>query len=622
LESIKEIGKVKLKDINCDDKFLEIFTVDISKGTKYDKIIEIILDSKNDDISFNNVNFREYDDELKLKYLYKGGAARGTNITPTAKITECRKTFVNKTIMGYKEALKSFDRNEENNYEKILIKNVIKCLEKEKEQIIKAVEEIFNSIPKKERYVVLTVVIKEDEKNIYIGDFEVFKLRMRNIPVEKFYYSQTNKKNVKGLDSQCCICNNIKSEVYGLASPFAFYTIDKPGYISGGFNYEKAWRNYPVCKECAVELELGKNYLDENLKLSFCGRRFYLIPKLIFNKNLSKLLAQYRGTFKNSDEDKKAKKLITPEERLFKKLGKEDNTVTFDLMFIEENNAALNILLNIEDVYPSTFSKLYNQWEKIKEMKFFKGIEYLANFNYLNYLFNSKENNRYFLEITDRIIGKGKIEYNFFIKFVNKLLIEAFKKEEKGEHEKGKDSYYLATLRAYTFIYYLYKVDKFRNRGKEGVGDMDKEIWKLEDFSCKKEVFEDYFNINSAFFNTDSKKAVFMIGYLTKNILDYQYVNEDGRKPFLNNLNGLNLNKRDIIRLMPKIQGKLVEYKAEYYNEEFTVANEFLIKSEGLRDLANLDIPLYFSLGMNMNSKFDLNKKEQENRDSISGEVK
>ena len=28
----------------------------------------------------------------------------------------------------------------------------------------------------------------------------------------------------------------------------------------------------------------------------------------------------------------------------------------------------------------------------------------------------------------------------------------------------------------YTFIYYLYKVDKFRNRGKEGVGDMDKEM--------------------------------------------------------------------------------------------------------------------------------------------------
>ena len=56
------------------------------------------------------------------------------------------------------------------------------------------------------------------------------------------------------------------------------------------------------------------------------------------------------------------------ENKIFKILGKEKNNITFDLMFIEENNSALNILLNIEDVYPSTFKKLYSTWEDIKNM--------------------------------------------------------------------------------------------------------------------------------------------------------------------------------------------------------------------------------------------------------------
>lgn len=36
------------------------------------------------------------------------------------------------------------------------------------------------------------------------------------------------------------------------------------------------------------------------------------------------------------------------EDKIIEILSKEENNITFDLMFIEENNAALNILLNIK----------------------------------------------------------------------------------------------------------------------------------------------------------------------------------------------------------------------------------------------------------------------------------
>ena len=609
MESVRSIGKFKYNSIESEDKTLEIFTEDFSKGTNYNKVLEIrILDNK-EEVNFKCINIREYDDSLKVKYLYRAGSSRGTDITPTAKITDIDKTYSNKIIPAIKEGIEYINKDDLKE-EKELLEKIYNILKEEKENISNQLKSIFDSTPKKERYYVLTVVIENEDKEIYIGDFEVFKNRIKEIPIKKFYYSATNNKEVLSKDSHCSICNN-KGEVFGLASPFAFYTIDKPGYICGGFNYENAWKNYPVCKQCAIELELGKAYLDEHLTLSFYGRKFYLIPNVIYSNDLNKILKKYKSTFRK-DKDKKAENMAKREDKIIEILSKEENNITFDLMFIEENNAALNILLNIKDVYPSTFKKIYETLEDIKNMNFFSHMDYLVNLGYLNILFNSKEYNKYFLDIVDKIIGKGKIEYKFLIPFINSKLKEAFIKEEKDEFVKGEDNYFTATLRAYTFIYYLYKLDKFKNKGIEGVEDMTFEMWKLEDFNSKEEVFEDYFNKNKAFFDTDSKKAVFMIGYLSKKLINLQATQEGGRKPFMSNLNGLNLTKKDLVRLLPKIQGKFMEYKKEYYNEELLYTSQYLINSNNLNDLSNLDIPLYFSLGMNMVKKFDLNTKEEE----------
>lgn len=607
MKTIKDIGELQYNNLETEDKSLEIFTEDPSDGGRYNIVNEIVMTFDGNEFTFKEINQREYDDELKYKYLYKFGSSRGCDISPTAKITEPKKTYENKILAAIKDGINYC--NESETKEKEILTKLQEKLVEEKEKIVKYITSLFNSIPKKERYLILTVVIEEEEKKKYIGDFEVFKRRIREIPINKFYYSATMKKEVVGYESCCSICNLKKDKVFGLASPYAFYTIDKPGYISGGFDYKNAWRNYPVCEECAIKLELGKNYIDKNLVLSFYGRNFYLIPKPIYSKDLNKVLEKYQRLLK--DEDKLAKDIIKPEDRVMKLLAKEENRVTFDLMFFEENNNALNILLNIEDVYPSTFSKLYKAWEDIKNMEFFEDIHYLANFNYLNILYSSKDYNRYFLDMVDKIIGKGRIEYNFLIKFINEKLIEGFKKEEKDEFVKGEDNYYTATFRAYTFIYYLYKINKFRNKGEEGVEDMINKVWKKEDFESKVDAFEDFFNKNKAFFNSDSKKAVFMIGYLSKKLINLQANKEGGRKPFMSNLNSLNLSNKDILRLVPKIQGKLSEYKADYYNEEFQYTSECLILSNSLEDLANLDIPFYFSLGMNMVKKFELNNKEE-----------
>ena len=305
MESIRNIGDLRYNHINSEDKLLEIFTEDINSNGRYDKVLEIRLKDIGDKLVFDKINKREYDNNLKFKYLYRSGSSNGTDITPTAKITTPQKTYQKKIVPSIKEAIdyikitKNISENKLFNEEELL-KSVYSLL-KDNDLILEEINKKFNETPTKERYYILTIVIEKNQDEIYVGDFEVFKNRIREIPIQKFYYSKTNNKTSRAEDKYCSLCHN-KKEVFGLASPFAFYTIDKPGYICGGFDYESSWKNYPVCKECAIKLELGKLYLDEELLLSFYGRRFYLIPKLIYNNQLEEILKKYKNTFKQEDD--------------------------------------------------------------------------------------------------------------------------------------------------------------------------------------------------------------------------------------------------------------------------------------------------------------------------------
>ena len=220
MESVRNIGKFKYNSIKSEDKDLEIFTEDFSKGSKYNKALEIrILDNKKE-LNFKCINIREYDDSLKFKYLYRAGSSRGTDITPTAKITDIDKTYSNKIIPAIKEGIEYIDLNNSKlKEEKELLEKIYNILKEKKEDISKELKSIFDNTPKKERYYILTIVIENEDKEIYIGDFEVFKNRMKEIPMKKFYYSATNNKEVLSKDGHCSICNN-KGEVFGLSSPF------------------------------------------------------------------------------------------------------------------------------------------------------------------------------------------------------------------------------------------------------------------------------------------------------------------------------------------------------------------------------------------------------------------
>lgn len=118
------------------------------------------------------------------------------------------------------------------------------------------------------------------------------------------------------------------------------------------------------------------------------------------------------------------------------------------------------------------------------------------------------------------------------------------------------------------------------------------------------------FNLD-LFLNLPSKKATFLLGVLTRKLMNIQY-KELGSTPFYNKLWGLSLDQKKIHKLYPMVINKLQEYNAGYMkNLEEEISNN-LAKSENNWKLNRDETSYYFVLGFTL-PNFD--KKEEKEDD-------
>ncbi len=603
MEAVKDIGKVEFKEMERrGEGLLEGFTEDVSSTGVYKNCLNIVFEDLNSEMSYKGVELSQYDSSNKERYLYRSGSSRGADITPTAKLVKVETTFKNKIVRAVNEAIKFAGSKYEE--EKKQLQHLYEAINKNSDSIEKDLSKMQGNIPRKDGACFVTISIDTCQGRKYIGDFQLFRDKVEFDALKKFHYSETYGKDVYNERSVCSICTDRTEEIYGLASPFPFYTIDKIGYVSGGFDYEKAWRNFPICRQCAIELELGKKYLDNNLLFSFYGRRYYLIPKPIYKTDLKEILTKYLS-LKGEDIKAVRENYANTEEKVMRYLSKESNLISFDLMFVEKNNAALNILLNVEDVSPSRFSRIFNNLDEIRYMDFFKDKP--VSFELLSRIFDRENHNRYFLDTIDRIISNRKLDYKFLMAFLNDYIIDAYKRYERDISEKDKDNFYRATFRVFGFLYFMTYLNLFESREEEIKMSIENKIWDIKDYPSKRKLFHAFFNEAKPFFGRPDRKAVFMTGLLAKRLLNIQF-NREHRKPFTARLKGLKLNKKDIKKLIPDIQDKLSEYKSEFYDEELNILSELMLESNELSGLSELDIPFYFSMGMSMSRSIKTSK--------------
>jgi len=637
IEAIKEIGEYALKkegkNIGNPIDMVEILIDNPESNPKnrsYKYILLILLEKANGGYEYKGIDIEEYDSRKLDKYLYKQGSSNGPDITPTSRITRVKEdggkktTFEVKLLSWFKQYNKSVTDKNIN----FLVK-IGNCLRENKEKIIKDLKEKFEAINKKEK-AVLTLKIDGN----YLGDYDIFKKILLEKSKEKFYskYGKISKAENK----ICYVCKEKKAEVYGFASTYSFYTVDKPGFISGGFQQKDAWKNYPVCLNCALKLEAGKKYMKENLNFNFYGFNYHLIPKFITKtsyenkEDIFNLIEDWHDP-KFREKAKIIKRITDDEEEIFDLMSKQSNYLNFNFMFYEApkgyDGAVFNILLYIEDVLPSRLRELFDVKKEVDRINIFKNclvdknqnkkgekpLEF--NFGILRTFFPRESNegtyDKYFLEITNRIFVAKPINYNFIIRFV----IQKIRDEFTGDYPTK-----ISTLKGFMLLNYLNKLGVLKNIRCKGVIKMsEKGMWENE--LGKEEIdrkVDDFFERFSDFFENDAKKAVFLEGALAQFLLNIQRLPEirnaePGKEPFRSRLKGLRLDEKQIKKLLPEIQNKLEEYGKNYYRELESKISKYFVSAGNGWGLTNDEISFYFVLGMNLSYLFK--KEKQENKE-------
>jgi CRISPR-associated protein Csh1 len=118
-------------------------------------------------------------------------------------------------------------------------------------------------------------------------------------------------------------------------------------------------------------------------------------------------------------------------------------------------------------------------------------------------------------------------------------------------------------------------------------------------------VTKQFIDQHKHFFDSPYKKGVFLLGCLTKRLLSKQY-QKLKNEPFFKQLNGLNIDEKQIQTIFPKLVNKLHEYEANLPNLEQEIAAALVKRS----DLSKAETSYVFTLGLTMQGEFSKAWKE------------
>ncbi len=615
IKAIAELGRYSKKNTPELTAF-DIWLEDSYDNGKYDIVFFIVLERDDDrsEWKYKKIDISENGNHLKNKLIYKRGASRGTDKTPTAKVA--------KSIVGtFRLKIKAwFDLNKETSFleesERKFLNQISDLFSTDEERIIKDLEEQFKLIDAKG--VVLSLQFIENSDLKYIGDFDFFSGFIVQESKTAYKFSKTFKKYSFSNDKVCSVCNDLKQEVFGYFTSLGFYTVDKPGMVTGGFRQDLSWKNYPVCLDCALDIENGIKFKEKHFDLRFYGFRYYLIPTIIHDKGKSEIIdaiAEYNRNQKINSKSKNA--VLNPEEDVFDLLKDYQNHVHFNLLFYDKpNKGVFRILESIEEVLPSRIRRLYETKDYVDGLFIFKKPEkdgkriFRYSFGILRDFFPSGKirgnHDKIFLQIVHKIFAGLPIQYEFLVTHIMRAVRNRF---------VNNSNYWFQTLSGFMMLIYFYKLGILNNfKGAVNMTpDFYKsfEIRKTDDYEVKVDGFFDQFN---DFFKTNNKRGIFLIGVLTQFLMNIQKDKRDST-PFRSQLKGLKMDANDITGLLPKLVEKLEQYEKNYYTKLEKLISKYLISAGDHKNwIFTIDEMNYiFVLGMNLSGYFKILQEEKEN---------
>lgn len=582
ISAVRELGTFALKKSSKDS--LTALTAAIN-ADNYPYMLVIELE-EHEPCEYICVSVEDMNAKGAGKYLYRQGSSRGSNYSPTAIITEIEKTLPIK-IIGWFNSVnkqKSMFSKEELDYFEIIKKSLEKNQATIESEIVERLQDIGKNCG---------LTLKIGGK--YLSEIAVFKdAFMRLVTAKEDSISAPNKL--------CSLCGERKTKVSAGAPAYKFYTIDKPGMISGHFMREKSWRNYPVCQECARALDEGKRITEQNLKFSFYGLTYTLIPKFISGKPSELILKMMTGKWMDKNikiKTETGRKLVTTEDSMLHILARESDNLMYNFLFSKKSNRAERILLLVEDVLPSRLRALFAAKDKVDSV--FKDDPFHLG-KVRGFFAKSDEGRRendldkYFLEIIDKTFKGLPVSMPFLATHFMREIRRDFNNQEGALFKVGNA---MQTVMFFATLNML----------------SPKEVTMTET------IFDPVFKKYEAQLDSREKRGIFLLGSLVKMLLNIQYATRHSQ-PFLSQLMGLKMDERSIKGLLPKVTNKLLEYKrldTQKAKLAEVIAQYFMESSKNWR-LPVDELNYYFVCGMHLYKEInvllygqeDVNEEDEE----------
>lgn len=460
LELIQNIGK-QVKNIKGEYELVDLWQ---KSEKEFDSILEINVDENKEDFSVKVRAF--YPEVFRETLFYRQG--RG-HIGSAFKIEKFKEN---------KAARKKIrDR----------ISSCFKFMEIDEKLAEKILEAIINEAKSAGNKSFIVTFLKNSKKAEELYQSKFIET------VEKTYL---NKKNEV---SNCHVCGK-KSEVYNTAV-YKCYTNDKEIYS----NTDDI--TYGMCRDCTMNILLGKKYIEEILKTYWAGSEVMFLPHE-YNEEIAEIY-EYSNIGKAGNTTTLLNNIRSNESEILDIIGT-TGTMT-DILFFYDNKSKSEwkIEYHIRDVLPSRF-KIVS--ENLNKYRYRDDDKPLNLGTVMNYLCVNKEKKKERMRLLDIILHGKKYSRNLFFRRVMK--------KYKKDYYAGKKS--MSNIhRIYNFLcdckclerpwYYVYET-------KGG--------WKTVEYKT----VEDFFEKNKEYFDSNDKKAWFLLGRLYSNAIYHskKYKTSDG----------------------------------------------------------------------------------------------
>jgi len=597
--------KPLLSSLDRIDTVLSVDFVEKDGGYEYARVSVVDFGSK---------------DMSKEDVLYAEKHSNIPHHTPTGKITrihnyEDYQSDETKTGSFSLRVSQWFERNDEE-----IAMDLREAIEQNREELQNELKSKYESLGDQKDSTVLSIRISRDgEDFLPIGEFDYFREKALEGIKERWWDINGGSKSENGV---CCVCNS-EGTVFGYAFPFNFYTVNNPRFAPD-FEQNRSWENIPVCENCALELELGKNYLESGDKARFSflsggealsGIDYFVIPNFPDSSPKKDLMRRIEVS------DLQENNSFLKAERFYER-SEDDYQFYLTFVFFEEDDKSWEIQSYVEEVAPSNIRKSQN---KI-------GEKYTDIYDDLNPLPNRTEDESVkqlrnliirtlpqpdrdddsgdkqaflneLLFLTEKVLKRESVDFDHLL---NIFVPEALSRFRNNEY------YQRYVVRTFLFLEFLKSIEVVN--GYDTMYDNYEELMEaLENVENEtlKEFLEDY---KGAFGSAD-KRAVFLEGILAQHLMDQQ-MNERNSDdaPFRKKLANLRLDKKKAKRLLPKIKNHMEMYRDmsdnnySSYRELWETTGKYFMKAddEGW-NISDDELRYYFTLGLSLNQTFKNN---------------